>query len=159
MHLKNRIYNPHQPQKYRRLSKDDAQIWEDYLIKFKPDYIKIEYDLPICTTEMINRVMKGNYEQAYLHLTNKRIDVLGHTRSHIDLYEIKPRANSHALGQVLTYSYLYNHQFKPNVPLNLIVLSNYCTEIDFKCFSHFKIKLICMKDIQPAPANPKKNYL
>jgi len=84
MHEKNRTYNQNEPNKFRRLSKEDAQIWKSFLHKFNPIYTKIEYDLPICTTNMLDRVMQGNYEEAYLHLTKKRIDVLGHTPTHID---------------------------------------------------------------------------
>ena len=148
MHEVNRTYKPLEPQKYRRLSKEDAAIWHEYLTTFKPKYTLIKYDLPITTQEMIDSIMDNNYEEAYKHLTNKRIDVLGYTRTHIDLFEVKPRANSHGLGQTLSYSFIYKLQFKPKVPVIPIMLCNYCTAIDKDCFAHFGVKLICMRDIK-----------
>jgi len=148
MNEKNRTYKPLEPQKYRRLSKEDAAIWHEYLTTFKPKYTIIKYDLPITTQELIDKIMEDNYDEAYKHLTNKRIDVLGYTPTHIDLFEIKPRANSHGLGQALSYSFIYKLQFKPTVPINPIMLCNYCTQIDKDCFAHFGVKLICLRQVQ-----------
>lgn len=146
MHEKNRIYTPENSQKYRRLSKIDATIWDQYLNIIKPKYSKLIYDLPITTQSLSEKVLTNNYTEAYLHLTNKRIDVLAFTDHYIDLFEIKDRANSHGLGQLLSYTFIYKLQFNPELPIHKILLCNYCTKIDKDCFEFFDISVLCLQD-------------
>lgn len=144
MHEKNRTFDPQTPHKYRRLCQHERMIWDRYLKTIKHKYTKIIYDLPITTEPLSDDILTDNYLEAYKHLTNKRIDVLAFATDHIDLFEIKPRANSQALGQVLSYSFIYKLQFSPVLPINKIVLCDYCTKIDTVCFDHFDVQIICL---------------
>ncbi len=97
-------------------------MWSAWLDVHQDDYDYYEYDvhigegatLPIDAPPMVVQIALG--------LTRKRIDVIGHNKAGIHIFEIKPDAGLNAMGQLLAYYYLYKIEKKPPRPvvLNLV---------------------------------------
>ena len=127
---------------------------------FLPDTMK-KYE-----TEIINRwLAKTNLEGAYVEkevsvsckvtdsdpieeklerIKSKRIDLIIKRDHCIEIYEVKPKLNASALGQLLVYSYLYkkNYMQKDARPVLLGVICEALDEEILEVFDSFRIKVI-----------------
>jgi len=135
--------------KYPHLGPKEVAIWETFLRKTKLKFIRLEYDVRVgkakipswyieqykVLKEEVKRRpelkfelrIKGAVIKMFDALTKLRIDVVGETKDHIWIFEVKPRAGRSALGQLLAYAWWYERQFKPRKPIKLAVV---CEEVD-----------------------------
>jgi len=126
--------------KYPHMGPYEAYIWDQFLMKTDLRFEKIEYDVrvgkPNVPDWLINRLrnleerlrmgdesVREEYEitlatyKSISALTKLRIDAVGHTHDLIWIFEVKPRANLLALGQLITYVNLYRIEFNPRKPI------------------------------------------
>lgn len=57
-------------------------------------------------------------------LTQKRVDVVAHTKEAVWILEIKPRAGPSAVGQLMVYLSLYVHQFPSRTPVVVGIIAD-----------------------------------
>jgi hypothetical protein len=122
LNIKPRLYKSQLMRDYPRMSPLDLPVWERYLKDNSNKYISIAYDLPCGTGVDCTDEQDDNMRDMYKHLTMKRIDAIGFNKSYIDLIEVKPVADIRALGQLIAYKHFFMEQYKPSVPVNMILL-------------------------------------
>lgn len=109
---------------YPHMLNEDRQIWERW-IEHKPDiFISVQYDVHVGMEDEIDEAIEENVRGAWFDLTRWKIDVLAEDESVIYVIEVKPFANSKALGQALAYALLYKDEHNPNKIVVPVVLTN-----------------------------------
>ena len=101
------------------MSKEEAQIWTDFLKTFEIPFLRIEYDVHLGEgippkpgePEWLVRLKRA--------ITRKRVDAIAETEEDIWIFEVKPRIGMSALGQLLTYYELYMEEYSPEKPIML----------------------------------------
>ena len=91
--------------RYPHMSKEEAQIWTDFLKTFEIPFLKIEYDVHLGEgippkpgePEWLTRLKRA--------ITRKRVDAIAETEQDIWIFEVKPRIGMSALGPV-SYTHL-----------------------------------------------------
>jgi len=109
--------------RYPHMLPNEAEIWDRLLAIRTPPFIKLEYDVHVGDTPEpppdLPDYLKPMFETVY----RKRIDVVAHDPDKIFVIEVKPRAGMSALGQVLSYKFLYERDFKPTKPVEMRIVS------------------------------------
>lgn len=93
--------------KYPRMSLEDSKIWGRYLSKFSDLYDSFDYDLRVGAGVTPDLPIPEKFIKDYEDLTKKRIDAVGYKNNKATLFEVKPRAGTAALGQLISYRDLF----------------------------------------------------
>ena len=135
--------------RYPHLGPIEVEIWNEFLRKTDLKFIRIDYDVRVGMAKIPPyyyeryRYLKKMAEvdpkykeelrvveatiKSFEALTKLRIDAVGETKDAIWIFEVKPRAGRSALGQLLSYAYWYEKQYKPRKVIKLAVV---CTAVD-----------------------------
>lgn len=105
------------------MSNEDTQLWTRFLQKYASDYDSFDYDFAVGTGEDPGSSVPENFRKDYLDLTKKRIDAVGYKGTDITIFEVKPRAGTTALGQLLTYFELFRRTNPSVTHLSMAVVT------------------------------------
>jgi hypothetical protein len=104
------------------MSPQDVEIWKRFILKYGARFDSFDYDLPVGKGEDPGEEYEPFLRKDFIDLTKKRIDAVGYKNGKPTIFEIKPRAGTTALGQLLIYQALFlqsNTQFT-SVPLSVV---------------------------------------
>lgn len=98
---------------YPHMLAEDTRVWTKFLESRVVVISRVWYDVRVGMSVLRN-VDEASIEAKIANgLTRKRIDVVALVGRDIWIIEVKPRANMHAVGQVLVYTRLFTQEFKP----------------------------------------------
>lgn len=116
---------------YPHLLPHDIQVWERFLQQHRADYTHFDYDVRVGQGRDPGPSISAKYRQLGIELSQRRIDAIGHTATHLDIIEITTRAGIHAIGQLVTYPTLYLESYHPTLPLRqCLVCSELAPDVD-----------------------------
>jgi hypothetical protein len=101
---------------FPRMSKDDTTIWLRWLNVYGKNFDRFDYDLPVGNGEDPGPDYDPLMRKDFMDLTKKRIDAVGYIGNTATIFEIKPRAGTTALGQLISYKSLFQQTY-PTVPV------------------------------------------
>lgn len=105
----------------------DVLVWERFLGTFGSLYNEFAYDVRVGEKTWVNPRWEENYKKDAQILSQLRIDAVGFKDSVVEIIEVKPRFNSSAIGQVLSYKKAFIKDFKVVLPVRAVVVA---AEID-----------------------------
>ena len=113
---------------FKHLLPKERLLWWKFLEHKKGEYLKFDYDIRLGRgiTEL-NHIPPELWNMARA-LSKKRVDIIGYKEEAIDLIEVKVRAGLGAVGQLLAYLYFYKAQFKPSLPIHLLIVTDFLDE-------------------------------
>ena len=127
--------------KYPRMSEADTNLWRLWFAKYGIAYDRYDYDFPVGTGVDPGPAYSDILRKDYIDLTRKRIDAIGYTGNQATIFEIKPRAGTIALGQLLIYKRLFIAQEK-NIPtVNIAVITGLMTDEEREIYSAHSIQV------------------
>lgn len=110
--------------KYPGMMPRDREIWERFIEQNPNAFEEVAYNVHIGGgTEhdtVVNPESGGDINPLY----QKKIDVLGKTNIGFVIMEIGPRAATGKIGQVKGYRSVFMRDFKPDVPVEAVVLTD-----------------------------------
>lgn len=127
------------------MSIDETIIWGRYLSEYQPKYDSMDYDLRVGDGIIPDFPLPEIFKRDYQDLTRKRIDAVGYVNSYADLYEVKVRASSSALGQLLTYKILFGKSYPNYVVRQLYIICNTISDEDRAIAIAYGINVIIPK--------------
>jgi hypothetical protein len=113
---------------YPHMMPFDVAIWERFIEQFPDMYDHVSYDVKVGSIPEFVKNEPDVTHQAQAPLYQRKIDVVGYKADQIDIIEIKPRAGTSALGQVVGYKLLYQRDFTPPVEPKAIVLTDHADD-------------------------------
>lgn len=102
--------------KFPRLTTDEQILWRQFIILHGKEFERFDYDLPVGKGVDPGAEVSEVLRKDYIDLTRKRIDAVGYRSGTATLFEVKPRAATTALGQLLTYANLFAQTY-PGIPI------------------------------------------
>ena len=117
--------------RFPHLLPKERVLWNLFLDKHMSEYEYFEYDVHVGQGVSLPSDIPPEIRRMALALSRKRIDVVGHQKTRIILFEIKPDAGLSCIGQLLAYLYLYKVQFRPSLPVKTHIISD-IIDIDTK---------------------------
>ena len=95
--------------RWKHLSGDDRAVWALFQTKVNLDGWSQEYDVELGHESMTDIEVDPVNAKLWHSLRQKRADVVLKRGTEVRLIELKRRATSSALGQLLSYRHLYNN--------------------------------------------------
>ncbi len=111
--------------KFLRMSQEDTQLWRKFIREHGKDYKRFDYDLAVGQGEDPGPEFQENLRKDFIDLTRKRIDAVGYTNNTATIFEIKPRAGTSALGQLITYQTLFKQSHPTISKINLVLITEF----------------------------------
>jgi len=100
---------------YPHLLADDVVLWERFIETY-PDYFEsCNYDVHVGNNITLPDDWAPNYQKMAKELSQFRIDVIAWKNDIPTIVEIKPRASTTAIGQIIVYRTLFAREY-PNYP-------------------------------------------
>jgi len=106
------------------LSRGDAYLWSKFIDKYPDTFFDIKYDVRVGLGVILPQEYPEWLKKSADFLSKKRIDVVGETKRHIFVIEIRVNAKSNVIGDLLSYKYLYELSFKPIKKVLPFLISN-----------------------------------
>ena len=130
--------------KFPRMSSEDTQIWKRFLSQYGEDYTSFDYDFKVGDGVLPDLPIPEQFIKDFQELTRKRIDALGYDPSGVTIFEVKPRAGTAALGQLLTYKSLFLKSY-PAVNVNALKLvCEIATDEEIALYQQYGIEIIIL---------------
>jgi len=106
---------------YPHMKPEDVKLWEKFISAFPDMWETCDYDVLVGDGVVAGDVEKDQYARSFQMLTQKKIDVVVYKGNEIGIIEIKPRAGSTALGQVVGYLELWLKKHPEVSPTNVFM--------------------------------------
>ena len=114
--------------RFKHLLPKERLLWRKFLGYYEKDYLKFEYDVRLgMGITNLEHIAPELWNMAKV-LSKKRVDAVGTKERAIDLIEVKVRGGLSAVGQLLAYLYFYQAEYKPEVPIHLVLLTDFLDE-------------------------------
>lgn len=110
--------------KYPHMFALDIAIWERFLDAYAGDFDGFDYDIKVGSGTESPPSFGPEYVRMQQILSKYRIDVVGYKPNAIYIIETKPEAGTIAIGQIETYTRLYERDFKPQLPIIGMIVTN-----------------------------------
>lgn len=112
-----RYYYPH-------MKPNDIAIWERFMAA-EPEYFEeVQYDVTVGSPPPFDPTVNDSTGGEVSDLYKKKIDVIGWRDDFPFIVEVKPRAGSAAIGQVLGYIEMYKRDHRPINPPKPMILTD-----------------------------------
>ena len=141
---------------FPHMSKLDRKVWLRFLHGDHPPFLDLNYDVRVGSAEYATGEQAAQYDRMWEELIRKRIDVVAETKEEVWIVEVKPIANMSALGQVLSYSLLYEEERHPAKPIRRVVI---CQEIDrdmVKVYQAYDVTAYVVGSLSQDHASPER---
>lgn len=119
---------------YPHLLMEDTAIWTEYLKDPIAPIKKVWYDVHVGKAVPVAGGPETMAARISAGVTRKRIDVVAAVGGGYWVVEIKPFGSMLALGQAISYSRLFNRDYKPDGEVWPVVI---CSEVDMDIFDEF----------------------
>lgn len=93
--------------KYDHMKPADVTLWEEFIRNNPAAYDQVIYDQPVGEGAPVPEGTSEEMDRDWKILNQWKIDVIGFSPGRRDIIEIKPRAGTSALGQVIAYAKLF----------------------------------------------------
>lgn len=130
--------------KYPRMSSEDTEIWKRFLLAYAKQYQSFDYDLKVGDGVLPDLPLEPIYLKDFQELTKKRIDAVGYSPDGVTIFEVKPRAGTSALGQLLTYKQLFVKTY-PGVQIkDLCLVCALATDEEIQLYKQYGISVVIL---------------
>ena len=109
---------------YPHMMPADVKLWERFIAKFPNAYDSVEYDVKVGSAPEFDTIVSPETKGDDINLYRRKIDVVGFRGASIDIIELKPRAGTGAIGQIVGYAKLYTREFNPPEPVNRLIITD-----------------------------------
>ncbi len=118
-----RLFAPDYRGKFPHMFPRDIEVWVRFLDMFGPLYNMFAYDVRVGQKTWVFPRWETEYKKDAQILSQLRIDAVGFKDAVIDIIEVKPRFNSSAMGQILSYHNAFLNDIPADRPVRSVVVA------------------------------------
>ena len=109
---------------YPHMSRQDSAVWRAFLAANPVPYDSIDYDVAVGGKAAGRVPDDAELLPMWQTLLKKRIDAVVHRPGSVWTVEVKPIANMSALGQALSYAFLYKAEGRTQLRVRPVVVAD-----------------------------------
>jgi hypothetical protein len=116
------------------MSQMEAFIWTKFLEENGSNYYDYNYDFHLVKPIKLPTDYPDEYRRNAIALSSLRIDVVMRDKDQIYIAEIRPNAKQSAIGNLISYRFLYMMQENPTQPVKMMLVTNlYDPAVELSC--------------------------
>lgn len=122
----------------------DVPLWHRFLDRFAFDFLRFYYNVRVGGPDLTNVIADESMKKMWYASTAKRIDAIGERKNDIWIIEVASSPYLRAVGQCLTYRFLWNLDPKIDKPVRDILL---CPHLDHDLemvLKHYGVMIITL---------------
>ena len=100
----------------------DVPLWHEFLEKTRHPFLRFYYNVKVGGPDLTNIEADPAMKKMFYQATAKRIDVLAELEKEIWIIEVASSPGLRAVGQCLSYLFLWNKDPKIDKPAKMILL-------------------------------------
>ena len=109
--------------RYPHLLPIDANVWRQHHLAHGDKYTQLDYDVRVGEGRDPGSEYDTKIRHMALALSCRRIDVVGHSNSGLDIIEVTHSAGLKAIGQLISYPILYSLTYPTIRPIRPILVA------------------------------------
>lgn len=110
--------------KYTHLSLAETEIWNRFVKKFPEFCDRADYDMIVGEGPNIPEELKAEWRRNAQYLGSYKIDAVGIKDKTHYVCEVKKRGGPGALGQLMSYMFLYQELVGPNIDVEPVLITD-----------------------------------
>jgi hypothetical protein len=110
--------------KFPHLAIEDEKIWRRFIDQNPLFFTSVDYDFRVGEGRDYSEHPDDVYKTDMIHLSRKRIDVIGFNNRGIFIVELKPKATFSAIGQVIGLAELYRIENPTNSKIFSVIITD-----------------------------------
>lgn len=118
---------------------EEIPVWENWLAAHDLTDSSIDYDVKVGTEIQDIEDMPEPYKSNCIMLSKKRIDAVITSPDRITIVEVKKCAGWSAIGQALGYTYLFQTEYNPDLPVTPLIVTETLTPDVQAILDHYQI--------------------
>ena len=130
----------------------DVPLWHLFLDRYASNFERFYYNVRVGGPDMTNVVADEAMKKMWYASTAKRIDAIGEKKNELWIIEVASSPYLRAVGQCLSYKFLWEEDPKIDKPARMILLCPYIDSDLRRILEHYKVQIIT---IEPASLLPK----
>lgn len=127
---------------FRHLLVKEKELARRYIERYGKQYISIDYDVHVGDGVVAKEETEEKYRNMFAHLTKKRIDMIGHTKTEVHIIEFRPLADIRQIGKLLVYGLLYSQNYPTTKEIKLRLVTDNILEGDKLAAKEYDIETI-----------------
>lgn len=129
-------------ERFTHLSPDDTKVWRQFLLQHPNKFAAFEYDVTLGNGTFLWPEDAGQPPYEWLAIARKRVDVVAQDSDGIAIIEVKPIARMAALGQILSYVWLYRKEKQPTRQVRPWVVCGKVDEDLKPIFAFYRVQVV-----------------
>jgi hypothetical protein len=110
--------------KFPHLAPEDEKIWRRFIDQNPLFFSSVDYDFRVGEGRDYSEFPDDIYKKDMIHLSQKRIDVIGYKLNEAYIIELKPKATFSAIGQVIGLTELYKRENPTNPNVKSVIITD-----------------------------------
>lgn len=124
----------------------DVPLWHAYLDRAAYKYDRFYYNVKVGGPDLTKITADEGLKKVWYQANAKRIDVLAEKETSLEIIEVASSPYLRAVGQCLTYKFLWDQDPKINKPAKMVLL---CWYLDFDLESVLKAHRVEVIQLDP----------
>lgn len=120
----------------------DVPLWHAYLDKHANEFLKFYYNVRVGGPDMTNVISDEALKKMWYASTAKRIDAIGEKKDEIWIIEVAASPYLRAVGQCLSYKFLWEEDPKIDKPAKAVLLCRYLDADLQRVLTHYGVSII-----------------
>ena len=127
----------------------DVPLWNLFLDRYASNFERFFYNVRVGGPDMTNIVADEAIKKMWYASTAKRIDAIGEKKNEVWIIEVAASPYLRAVGQCLSYKFLWNEDPKIDKPAKMILLCYFIDSDLERILKHYGVTIIALE--KPTP--------
>lgn len=137
--------------RYRHMFKHDIRIWERFIAAYGASFPEVAYDIALGGVIPGDERQEPELSKMWQYSTAKKIDAAIRNDAECWLCEVRPQAGLAAIGSVLGYALLSEHDPWTTLPLVMTIVTDMMDGDSKLVCSELDIQVIELPETTPPP--------
>ena len=123
----------------------DVPLWHLFLDRYASNFERFFYNVRVGGPDMTNVVADEAMKKMWYASTAKRIDAIGELEDEIWIIEVASSPYLRAVGQCLSYLFLWNEDPKISKPAKMVLLCYFLDSDLERILKHYGVMIIALQ--------------
>jgi hypothetical protein len=120
----------------------DVPLWHLFLDRYASNFERFFYNVRVGGPDMTNVMADEAIKKMWYASTAKRIDAIGEKKNELWIIEVASSPYLRAVGQCLSYLFLWNEDPKIDKPAKMVLLCYFIDSDLERILKHYRVEII-----------------